>query len=675
MQKQRNILYSLLILVLFACPAEAAQNFRHVSLMTYYPAPQGAFDYVKLLPRAWTLPCEPGIVIRELDTDLPLICVDDGSGNSRWGMIADLWEITNDHQLYPSASQTNPNILAGLGTTTPAFRLTLDSDGGIFTRLRPGTPTIDLTTPVSTANAASLFWYPKKASFRAGHLPVNETDSTIGNWSVNLGFNNVTQGDASGVLGGLNNQALANYSVVLGGETNYIGNSGTYSTIAGGQNNQAWTPYTYIYGANNAAYLSPGGNYITIAGGQCNFANYTGATIAGGSHNQENCAAGVNCCSGNFLTGLYMTIGGGTYNKASGDYSTVTGGYANTASGAYTTITGGSRLLASHTHSTMGGGALNSSGGIYSVVAGGSQNNDPLIVPTMSPTAAYNTITGGSYHFVDGQYSTVSGGHWNIVRGNYSNILGGEQNILTGNYSTISGGILNRVHANYSFVHGNNLTLLSGVNNKMVFWWNPGAATSTLNDTDIFLIENSRFTVHDATPGNAVMSVRDDSAGILPLLAISRQATDPAGNVFLVKANGHISIGEASPPVNCVLFIKSNFAGLAGCIDINGQIYNPSSREYKTNINKIDRGSALEALQKMKPVRYRYKSAPDEKHFGFIAEDVPDMVATPDRKGLNPMDITAMLTSVVQEQQERIADQRKVIDVLKSRVNELEAAQ
>jgi hypothetical protein len=34
---------------------------------------------------------------------------------------------------------------------------------------------------------------------------------------------------------------------------------------------------------------------------------------------------------------------------------------------------------------------------------------------------------------------------------------------------------------------------------------------------------------------------------------------------------------------------------------------------------------------------------------GFIAEDVPDLVSTKDRKGLSPMDIVAVLTKVVQE--------------------------
>jgi hypothetical protein len=44
---------------------------------------------------------------------------------------------------------------------------------------------------------------------------------------------------------------------------------------------------------------------------------------------------------------------------------------------------------------------------------------------------------------------------------------------------------------------------------------------------------------------------------------------------------------------------------------------------------------------------------------------VPSLVATKDRKGLSPMDIVAVLTKVVQEQQ-------KTIDELSLKLNELE---
>ena len=46
---------------------------------------------------------------------------------------------------------------------------------------------------------------------------------------------------------------------------------------------------------------------------------------------------------------------------------------------------------------------------------------------------------------------------------------------------------------------------------------------------------------------------------------------------------------------------------------------------------------------------FSYKVSPEENHVGFIAEEVPELVSTKDRKGLSPMDIVAVLTKVVQD--------------------------
>jgi hypothetical protein len=90
-----------------------------------------------------------------------------------------------------------------------------------------------------------------------------------------------------------------------------------------------------------------------------------------------------------------------------------------------------------------------------------------------------------------------------------------------------------------------------------------------------------------------------------------------------------------------------------------------SSREYKENIKTLTAGEAIDTLKGLEPVKYNYKVDKEEKHVGFIAEDVPDLVATKDRKGLSSMDIVAVLTKVVQEQEKTIAQ-------LKEKVTELE---
>lgn len=81
-----------------------------------------------------------------------------------------------------------------------------------------------------------------------------------------------------------------------------------------------------------------------------------------------------------------------------------------------------------------------------------------------------------------------------------------------------------------------------------------------------------------------------------------------------------------------------------------------SSKELKENINELSSEDAVATLTNLQPVQYNYKASKEEAHVGFIAEDVPELVATNGRKGLSPMDITAVLTKVVQEQQKTIAE-------------------
>lgn len=79
-----------------------------------------------------------------------------------------------------------------------------------------------------------------------------------------------------------------------------------------------------------------------------------------------------------------------------------------------------------------------------------------------------------------------------------------------------------------------------------------------------------------------------------------------------------------------------------------------SSRESKDNISTLTGDEAMSLFQHLTPVRYTYKEDPkQEQQLGFIVEDVPDSVA-PDRSGINPMSLVAVLCRVVQEQAEEL---------------------
>ncbi|HEX7189974.1 MAG TPA: tail fiber domain-containing protein, partial [Thermoanaerobaculia bacterium] len=126
----------------------------------------------------------------------------------------------------------------------------------------------------------------------------------------------------------------------------------------------------------------------------------------------------------------------------------------------------------------------------------------------------------------------------------------------------------------------------------------------------------------------------------------------------VVFPQGNIGIGVASP--------TNPIQHSSGALLTSGGVWtNASSRSYKQDITDLDAKVAMDAFAKLEPVTYSYKIDPNEHHVGFIAEDVPNIVATKDRKSLSPMDIVALLTKVVQEQQKTIED-------LSARVQQLE---
>jgi hypothetical protein len=99
---------------------------------------------------------------------------------------------------------------------------------------------------------------------------------------------------------------------------------------------------------------------------------------------------------------------------------------------------------------------------------------------------------------------------------------------------------------------------------------------------------------------------------------------------------------------------------------------NASSRALKENIQSLDTEEALNTINNLNPVKFNYKVDKAEKHVGFIAEDAPELVSTPDRKGMSPMDVVAVLTKVVQEQQKFIQVQQKINAELQKKIAELE---
>jgi hypothetical protein len=144
---------------------------------------------------------------------------------------------------------------------------------------------------------------------------------------------------------------------------------------------------------------------------------------------------------------------------------------------------------------------------------------------------------------------------------------------------------------------------------------------------------------------------------------------DPTVAMVVMQDSGNIGLvfpGGAVPqhPIH---------VGNGAHLTAGGVWTDASSRELKENIRDLDAAEALSAVERLRPSLYNYRNDQSEQHVGFIAEDVPDLVATKDRKGMSPMDVAAVLTKVVQSQQDQLESQRAEIEALKKAISDLRA--
>lgn len=90
----------------------------------------------------------------------------------------------------------------------------------------------------------------------------------------------------------------------------------------------------------------------------------------------------------------------------------------------------------------------------------------------------------------------------------------------------------------------------------------------------------------------------------------------------------------------------------ANKINAKVAIAQASSRELKENILELSLAEALATLANLRPIKYDYKTIKAPRpNLGFIAEEMPDNLASSDRKTISPMEIIPVLTKIIQEQQ------------------------
>lgn len=131
-------------------------------------------------------------------------------------------------------------------------------------------------------------------------------------------------------------------------------------------------------------------------------------------------------------------------------------------------------------------------------------------------------------------------------------------------------------------------------------------------------------------------------------------------NIVLAPYGGYVGIGTTTP-------LQPLQMASGAHVTSGGVWTNASSRTYKQDIKPLTKDEAHNALKNLDPVKFSYKADPAEKHVGFIAEDVPDLVATEDRKGMSAMDVVAVLTKVLQDQQRTIEELSRKVAALEKK--------
>ncbi len=173
-----------------------------------------------------------------------------------------------------------------------------------------------------------------------------------------------------------------------------------------------------------------------------------------------------------------------------------------------------------------------------------------------------------------------------------------------------------------------------------------GGSTTYLQFYSSYASANYRIWRMENGGGTSTLSfTRYNDDGITPSLGTSQFSI--AGDT------GYVGIGKSNPAYPLQVGTSAS-NGNGAYVTTGGVWTNGSSKSSKKNIVDLSSKEAIDALVKLEPKIYNYKNDENETYVGFLAEDVPELVATKDRKHLSPMDIVAVTVKVVQEQEKKI---------------------
>jgi Chaperone of endosialidase len=449
------------------------------------------------------------------------------------------------------------------------------------------------------------------------------------------GYYNTFVGEEAGYH---NNGNFNTFLGALAGQSNTTGNFNTFlGQIAGGSNTTG-DHNTFL--GQSTGYSNTTGNFNSYLGKEAGFRNTTG---------YNNVFLGYRAGYLN-TEGLYNTFAGNSagYSNNTGDYNSFLGnraGYANTE-GSYNTflgnVAGDSNTVGDRNTFvgfSAGGNNTDGNNNTFLGVSAGSQNVMGSYNVFLGYSAGSNETGSQKLYISNSNTSTP------LIYGEFDNSL-----LRINGSGHFSGKGISKSQLHFSKDNTDTGGWITSVGQNN-FWHSSGAMWEA----------SLGGWVQKSSDGLAVMA----GSGPAGYRVLTRSGCDvdtvcstPATRLT-VDYSGRVGIGVT----------PSHLLHLAGGAYSDGATWvDGSSREYKDNIRDLTKDEALSAFQGLNPVAFTYKAGGGEQHVGFIAEDVPDLVATKDRKGLSSMDIVAVLTKVVQEQQKTISILREELNGLKEKV-------
>ncbi|WP_437277278.1 tail fiber domain-containing protein [Sorangium sp. So ce375] len=148
--------------------------------------------------------------------------------------------------------------------------------------------------------------------------------------------------------------------------------------------------------------------------------------------------------------------------------------------------------------------------------------------------------------------------------------------------------------------------------------------------------------------------------------SVSAATLSVSGNASLGSTAGStVDIGKLSgTTVN--IGLAGATVNLRGNVTTNSGVTVTSAAALKDHIQALPAEEALSVFRNLTPVTYAYKDDPEQRlQVGFIAEDVPDLVGTPDRKAIAPFSILAVLTRAVQAHDQALQALERRLDAMK----------